>query len=195
MKTIHARGEQKCWRHGNISTQICRLVSRRPGRDKECGCDHSLHACALDGEPWATGWVVCIQQSKASTRFARLQSVVIEDQALLQLASETFGSDPPTRYQVSGGVRELAKSFISIKALLGLAGTPYVLAGYRGGGACEYLRRTANLSYLQFRGRWATVKSMWHYLQLGLAASTFRAVPAATQTLVLELAACASDVF
>eukprot|EP00971_Amphidinium_carterae_P352299 6492534-Amphidinium_carterae.3 len=147
----------------------------------------------VHGDAW-TG-VVCIQQSKTSTRFARLQSVIIEDHALLQLAMETFGDDPPTRYLVHGGVRELVKAFISIKALLGLAETPYVLAGYRGGGACEYLRRTANLSYLQFRGRWANVKSMWHYLQLGLAASTFRAIPAATQTLVLELAACASDVF
>eukprot|EP00971_Amphidinium_carterae_P324911 6454921-Amphidinium_carterae.1 len=122
-----------------------------------------------------------------------MQSVVIEDELLLQVLTVTFGSDPPARFLVHGGLRELVKVFLTIKARLGLASAPYVLAGLRGGGACEYLRTTANLSYLQFRGRWTNTKSMWHYLQLGLAATTYRAVPVEVQERVRTLAACASD--
>eukprot|EP00971_Amphidinium_carterae_P258653 5133780-Amphidinium_carterae.1 len=124
-----------------------------------------------------------------------MQSVIIEDDLLLQVMTRTFGQDPPARFLVHGGLRELVKVFLTIKARLGLSAAPYVLAGLRGGGACEYLRTTANLSYLQFRGRWTNPKSMWHYLQLGLAATTYRAVPIEVQERVRALAACASDVF
>eukprot|EP00971_Amphidinium_carterae_P168569 3339852-Amphidinium_carterae.1 len=147
----------------------------------------------IHGSPW-TG-VVAITQSKTSTRFAKMQSVVVEDELLLQLMWQTFGRDPPSRFLVHGGLRELVKTFLTIKAHLGLSAAPYVLAGLRGGGACEYLRNTSNLSYLQFRGRWTNSKSMWHYLQLGLAATTYRAIPAAARIRVQQLAACAHDVF
>eukprot|EP00971_Amphidinium_carterae_P006172 121679-Amphidinium_carterae.1 len=147
----------------------------------------------LHGTPW-TG-VVAITQSKRSTRFPRMQSVVIEDELLLQVLTMTFGHDPPTRFLVHGGLRELLKVFLTVKACLGLAAAPYVLAGLRGGGACEYLRNMSNLSYLQYRGRWTNAKSMWHYLQSGVAATTYRAVRMEVQKRVRALVACASDVF
>eukprot|EP00971_Amphidinium_carterae_P235094 4665177-Amphidinium_carterae.1 len=70
----------------------------------------------IHGSPW-TG-VVAITQSKTSTRFAKLQSVVVEDELLLRLLWQTFGRDPPSRYLVHGGLRELVRIFwIRVKHL------------------------------------------------------------------------------
>eukprot|EP00971_Amphidinium_carterae_P246903 4903637-Amphidinium_carterae.1 len=185
----------KCWGRTRIAVALlltyhCML---RPGETASLRRQDLIFPSDIHGDQ--NSGVVCIQHSKTSTRFAQLQSVVVEDPLLLQLLFRTFGRDPPKRMLVHGGLRELVKTFIAIKGHLGLSAAPYVLAGYRGGGACEYLRRTTNLSYLQFRGRWTTTRSMWHYLQLGLAASTYQAVPLDTQKTIMQLAACASDVF
>eukprot|EP00971_Amphidinium_carterae_P091270 1806648-Amphidinium_carterae.1 len=88
--------------------------------------------CDLNGDQFSG--VVCITQSKTSTRFAKHQSVVIEDALLLSLAERVLGADSPRRFLVGGGVHESVRSFVSIKTALGLTQTPYVLAGYRGGG-------------------------------------------------------------
>eukprot|EP00971_Amphidinium_carterae_P063719 1261243-Amphidinium_carterae.1 len=185
----------ECWQLPRLAAGLllafhCML---RPGELASMRRQDLVLPCDLNGE--SSSGVVCITQSKTSHRFAKLQSVIVEDVLLLDHVQRVFGHDSPKQFLVGGGVHELVRSFLAIKTALGLTQTPYVLAGYRGGGACEYLRRTSNVSHLQFRGRWTNIKSMWHYLQLGLSATTYRGVPDNARAVISHLASCACDVF
>eukprot|EP00971_Amphidinium_carterae_P296685 5893806-Amphidinium_carterae.1 len=86
--------------------------------------------------------------SRTARRATGLQScsVIIDDVLLFRALAQQFSADAPHHYIVGGSMSLLVKTFLTIKDALGLKHTPYVLAGYRGGGgACDYLRRTSNL--------------------------------------------------
>eukprot|EP00971_Amphidinium_carterae_P212410 4215315-Amphidinium_carterae.1 len=72
--------------------------------------------------------VVCIPHSKTSNRFAKLQSVIIDDVLLLRALAQQFSADAPHRYIIGGSMSLLVKTFLAIKDALGLKHTPYVLA-------------------------------------------------------------------
>eukprot|EP00971_Amphidinium_carterae_P063954 1265951-Amphidinium_carterae.2 len=135
---------------------------------------------------------IALPQTKTSDRGARLQSVAIEDQTVIDLLIRVFGSDPPHRSLVAGGPRGLQIFFNQIRDSLGLRGSPWTLATLRGGGAVAYLRQSGgNIVWLQFRGRWESFRSMRHYVQAGLAMQAFASLPAETKERVSYLASLA----
>eukprot|EP00971_Amphidinium_carterae_P118945 2356608-Amphidinium_carterae.1 len=56
------------------------------------------------------------------------------------------------------------------------------------------MMRTNNLGALQYRGRWASAKTLQHYIQYGLSAATYVELPLATRNRLHDLAMLAPDI-
>ena len=134
--------------------------------------------------------VVALTTSKTATRAARIQSVTITDVWLLQRLDRHFGTWPEKAPLCSGGTTAFTRRFMACLQSLRLAGR-FTPGGLRGGGAVAHFEEHANLGALQFRGRWENPRSMLHYLQLGLAASSFLSIPAAARSRIEALAGLA----
>eukprot|EP00971_Amphidinium_carterae_P104286 2065317-Amphidinium_carterae.1 len=77
----------------------------RPGELANMRRQDLVLPCDFNGD--SGSGVVCVTQSKTSNRFAKLQSIIIEDVLLLMHIQCTFGQDPPKRFLVGGGSQEL----------------------------------------------------------------------------------------
>ncbi len=75
--------------------------------------------------------VLKVPNAKTAERGARLQSVLIEDVKLLELAQIICGADPPNYLLVPVGFRGLQRRFDLIKKALGLCETPFTLGSLR----------------------------------------------------------------
>eukprot|EP00971_Amphidinium_carterae_P027941 550326-Amphidinium_carterae.1 len=138
------------------------------------GHDHSL--------------VVCITQSKTMHRTARLQSVLVTDPVIVELADILLAHDAASAPLVRGGLKELHQKYEFIRRKLDLQGGPFTLGTLRGGGAVFHIQACQSIALLQWKGRWTTERSVQHYLQVGLAASALAAVPASTRERISALA-------
>eukprot|EP00971_Amphidinium_carterae_P333501 6468281-Amphidinium_carterae.2 len=121
------------------------------------GCDHAL--------------VVCITQSKTMQRTSRLQSVLVTDPVVVEMADCLLASDVPSAPLIRGGLKELHKKFEFLREQLCIQGGPFTLGTLRGGGAVFHIQACQSLALLQWKGRWTTERSVQHYLQVGLAAA------------------------
>eukprot|EP00971_Amphidinium_carterae_P304380 6048934-Amphidinium_carterae.1 len=142
------------------------------------------------GGSWEYG-VVKIAQSKTATRFTLLQAVTIEDPLILALLTSVIRDDPPRAPLLPGGLAGLQTRFTYLMCWLDCRRSGFTLASLRSGGATEYMLRTSNLGALQFRGRWTSSRTLQHYLQYGLSASTFVELPQVTRDRLQNLAMCA----
>eukprot|EP00971_Amphidinium_carterae_P343102 6482674-Amphidinium_carterae.1 len=133
----------------------------------------------LGGSP--SSGVYCIPRSKTSNRTVLLQSVVIEDQLLLGLLQYVYRFDGPSTTLMKGGMPSFVLRWDLLKRALDIQHSPWGLSSLRGGGAVEFIRRTGNVGYLRFRGRWFSDKSMLHYIQMGLSAAAFCELPGNTR--------------
>eukprot|EP00971_Amphidinium_carterae_P326677 6457619-Amphidinium_carterae.1 len=152
-----------------------------------------LLSCDTSGAEWSG--VVTIGQSKTTSRSARLQSVVILDKPLLQLVTWLVGDDMPMRLLIPGGVVRLNQVFSHARQLLGVPAGMFTLGGLRAGGAVDYLRATSDPHSLQYRGRWESSRSMFHYMQIGAGMSTYARLPSEVQLRLRGLAHLAPSIF
>eukprot|EP00971_Amphidinium_carterae_P068931 1364867-Amphidinium_carterae.5 len=137
------------------------------------GCDHAL--------------VVCITQSKTMQRTSRLQSVLVTDPVVVEMADCLLARDVPSAPLVRGGLKELYKKFEFLQEQLCIQGGPFTLGTLRGGGAVFHIQECQSLALLQWRGRWTTERSVQHYLQVGLASAALADVPALARDRIVAL--------
>eukprot|EP00971_Amphidinium_carterae_P330867 6464124-Amphidinium_carterae.1 len=120
---------------------------------------------------------LALTKTKTSNRGSKLQSVIIEDGVVLHFVNRVFGDFPPKALLCAGGQVSLSLRFAALKRALGLEKSPFSLASLRGGGSVHYMRTIGNVSWLQYRGRWESAKTMGHYLQAGTAMMAMAAIP------------------
>eukprot|EP00971_Amphidinium_carterae_P296403 5888163-Amphidinium_carterae.1 len=80
-------------------------------------------------------------RSKTASRTTLLQSVIVEDVKLLQLAEQLIGADPRDSLWLRGGLARLQHNFTQLKRDLELHHTPYTLGSLRAGG-CSGVHET-----------------------------------------------------
>eukprot|EP00971_Amphidinium_carterae_P010666 210726-Amphidinium_carterae.2 len=151
-----------------------------------------LLSCDTSGAEWSG--VITIGQSKTTARSARLQSVVVLDAPLLRLLTWLVGSDHPSRLLVPGGLVRLNQVFNFSRQLLRIPAGQFTLGGLRAGGAVDFLRATHDPHSLQYRGRWESTRSMYHYMQVGAGMATYARLSQETQTCIRALANLAPTV-
>ena len=134
--------------------------------------------------------VVALTTSKTSTRSARIQSVMITDVWLLGLLNAYFGNWPALSPLCSGGSAAFSRRFLACLDRLGLKNR-FMPAGLRGGGAVHHFEIYENLGSLQFRGRWEAPRTLLHYLQQGMATTSFLGIHPVVRCKVESMAALA----
>eukprot|EP00971_Amphidinium_carterae_P333916 6468929-Amphidinium_carterae.1 len=77
---------------------------------------------------------------------------------------------------------------------LGCRNSGFSLASLRSGGATEFMLRTSNLGALQYRGRWSSSRTLQHYLQYGLSATTYAQLPTPVRDRLQDLASLAPSI-
>eukprot|EP00971_Amphidinium_carterae_P352181 6492466-Amphidinium_carterae.1 len=185
------------WTQGQIRSSIGLMLGYhcllRPAELCRLRRKDLLLSCDTAGSEWSG--VVSIGQSKTTSRSARLQSVVIIDGPLLRLVTWLVHDDPPSRLLVPGGMLRLNQVFAWAKQALSVPANMFTLGGLRAGGSVDFLRATNNPHALQYRGRWESARSMFHYLQIGAGVSTYAQLSPTCLTVVQGLAYWSARVF
>eukprot|EP00971_Amphidinium_carterae_P352836 6492748-Amphidinium_carterae.2 len=179
------------WPHMAASLLVGFHLLLRPGELAGILRRHLLLPCDLGGLSFSGS--VSLPKTKTSNRGSKLQSVLIEDALVLNFLDGLLGGLPPVTLLVAGGLPVLSKRFDALKSVLGLQASPFTLASLRGGGAVHYMRTVGNVSWLQYRGRWESAKSMGHYLQAGSAMLAMVNISEQARTLVKSLAQLAPN--
>eukprot|EP00971_Amphidinium_carterae_P350525 6491601-Amphidinium_carterae.1 len=174
------------WRRSSLALLLAFQALLRPSEVAALRRQHILLPQDLSGNEQSL--VICITQSKTTHRAARLQSVMVTDPVVVQLAQGLLHQDAASAPLVRGGLRELQRKFNYLREALQLDGSPFTLGTLRGGGAVWHIQQCQSIAMLQWRGRWASEKSVQHYLQLGLAATAFATLLPATRRLIDALA-------
>eukprot|EP00971_Amphidinium_carterae_P269424 5344882-Amphidinium_carterae.1 len=141
----------------------------RPGEWATLRRQHIVLPSDLSGAEAAM--TIAIMQSKTSTRGPRIQSVLISDPLVVCLIQAVIGADPPSTPLMRGGLCAVIPMYEELRRHLTLHQSAFTFSTMRGGGAIHHLQSCQFIAYLQWLGRWASEKSVSHYLQLGLAAS------------------------
>eukprot|EP00971_Amphidinium_carterae_P163532 3242595-Amphidinium_carterae.1 len=163
------------WRQTAVALLLGFHLLLRPGELTSILRDHLLLPSDVGGS-WNSG-SLALPRTKTSNRGSKLQSVIIEDAVLLALVDDVFGPSPQKSLLCPGGLPLLSQRFMALKRALCLEASPFSVASLRGGGAVHYMRTVGNVSWLQYRGRWESPKSMGHYLQAGAALLAMARVP------------------
>eukprot|EP00971_Amphidinium_carterae_P165812 3286630-Amphidinium_carterae.1 len=177
------------WRRSSLALLLAFQALLRPAEIAALRRHHIVLPDDLAGSEESL--VICITQSKTSHRAARLQSVMVTDPVIVELARKLLQHDAASAPLVRGGLQELYKKFDHLRRMLNIAESPFTLGTLRGGGAVWHIQQCQSLAMLQWRGRWASERSVQHYLQLGLAATAMAALDGATRTKVDALATLA----
>eukprot|EP00971_Amphidinium_carterae_P196339 3895684-Amphidinium_carterae.1 len=177
------------WRRTALALLLAFQGLLRPGELAALRRQHILLPQDLAGSEQSL--VICITQSKTTQRAARLQSVMVTDPIVVDLASCLLHHDAASAPLVRGGLRELHKKFAYLREALNLAVSPFTLGTLRGGGAIWHIQQSQSLAMLQWRGRWASERSVQHYLQLGLAATALASLEPETRKKIEAMAALA----
>ena len=133
--------------------------------------------------------IAAVVRPKTRSSAAPVQAVVVRDQVLLRMAAVTLTGLPPHARLCPDGARGLRLRFDALVAALGAQAGGYTPGGLRGGGAVsDYTSGRSSLTDIMFHGRWASVRSVTHYLQLGAAAVATTRLPPGTGDLCRQLA-------
>eukprot|EP00971_Amphidinium_carterae_P263899 5235579-Amphidinium_carterae.1 len=172
------------WLHGQFRSAVGIMIGYhcllRPSELCHLRRSDLLLSCDTSGAEWSG--VLAIGQSKTMGRSARLQSVLV-------------GDDAPSRLLVPGGLLRLNHLFDGARQLLGVPQGMFTLGGLRAGGAVDFLRATNDPHSLQYRGRWESSRSMYHYMQIGAGMSTYARLPEPVQLRLRALAHLAPTIF
>ena len=123
--------------------------------------------------------MIAITKPKTRLRGARLQAVVIHDPVTLALAALALSTHlGQSALVLPGGASELRRCFDELLRAVGASGLPYSSASLRGAGAvADFSHARSSLTDVMFHGRWESVSSVTHYLQMGLAALATAQLP------------------
>ena len=104
-----------------------------------------------------------------TARFARRQHCKIDDFLTLKFAEKVFGDLDPSEVLFAGGMSAYRRRWDAVLNRLGVptgqkqkGATPAVL---RGSGATHMYLQCEDLCRVQWRGRWAQLKTIEHYIQ------------------------------
>ena len=160
---------------GQRAASLCILVMfhciLRPGEAAALQLKHFLGAQMLAGLTKAQG-LLAIVGHKTQRRTGRAHHVLVECPALLaELSAYCASLGDPEAFLFPSYVvlHKLVKKVLD--QLLGVGHT-YTLAGLRGGGATYIYLRDRNIPDLMRRGRWTSIKTLEHYIQLAGAGLT-----------------------
>ena len=156
--------------------ELCRLTRRHlrlPG-------DSGWHA--------AVGMVV-VTDPKTAKIAARVQHVVIHDKVVLALCRSSWGALPPGARLGPTNTHELEKWFRWALKLLLLRENQFTPAGLRAGGATHDYLAGSPVERLMWRGRWAALTTLKHYVQECTSVLATASMPVATQHRLANLEA------
>lgn len=113
--------------------------------------------------------VVTIGSPKTRRTGPRIQHVTIDNALLLSDLEQWLQPFHPdvAVFPSYKTLSRLVKAWLS--ALLGKEGAAYTLGGLRAGGATFFYLETENAAFAQRRGRWASQRSLDHYIQTAAA--------------------------
>eukprot|EP00971_Amphidinium_carterae_P265941 5275636-Amphidinium_carterae.1 len=120
------------------------------------------------------------------------QTKPIQDPPLIALLGAIFSGDAERTLLSPGGTMGLQRKFLLLKDMIGIGSSPWTLASIRGGGCVHFVLHSQDMDYLQWKGRWASQKSMRHYMQLGLGVASYSTLPPQEKQTVMTLAQLAS---
>eukprot|EP00971_Amphidinium_carterae_P312260 6206521-Amphidinium_carterae.1 len=160
------------WRRSCLALLLGFQALLRPAELAMLRRQHLVLPCDLAGHEDTL--VVCITQSKTMARTSRLQSVLVSDPVVVDLANTL-----------------LAEDAASAPERLHIKNSPFTLGTLRGGGAVHHIQQCQSIALLQWKGRWTTERSVQHYLQVGLAATALAAISPHAKQLIDALAALA----
>ena len=116
-----------------------------------------------------------------TARFARKQHCKIDDPCVLAYVAKVFGALAPNASLFAGGTSAYRRRWDHVLGRLGISvsmpsrrATPAVL---RGSGATALCLESEDLSLIQWRGRWAQLKTVEHYIQEVAAQSLLAQMP------------------
>jgi hypothetical protein len=120
--------------------------------------------------PGDAGWhsnvgIVIITDPKTARTAARVQHVVIHDRIVLLLCQAVWGHLPPRQALAPGNIRCLEGWFRWAMVCLGLKERQFTPAGLRAGGATHDYLAGSPVERLMWRGRWAALSTLKHYVQ------------------------------
>eukprot|EP00971_Amphidinium_carterae_P352884 6492761-Amphidinium_carterae.3 len=162
----------------------------RPTEMGSCLRGHLSLPEDLYGHPHCA--ILCLPETKTSTRTVKVQSVLIKDAPLIGFLQSVFAADHERVLLSPGGAVGLQRKFLSLRTLVGIQNAPWTLASVRGGGCVHFALHSNDMDYLQWKGRWSTQRSMRHYMQMGLGAASFSSLGDTDKGRIMELAALAS---
>ena len=120
--------------------------------------------------PGNVGWhssvgMVVITDPKTARTAARVQHVVIHDRLVLLLCQAFWGRLLPHQPLSPGNIRGLEGWFRWAMVSLGLKERQFTPAGLRAGGATHDYLAGSPVERLMWRGRWAALSTLKHYVQ------------------------------
>eukprot|EP00971_Amphidinium_carterae_P220047 4368088-Amphidinium_carterae.1 len=183
---IAAAGWIKGYRRFSAAILLGFAALLRPGEISALRRGHLVLPSDIAG--FSDSLTVAITQSKTSTRSSRLQSVLVSDSLLIGLLEGLVSVDTPSTPLLKGGHVSFTAMFEETRRMLLLHESPFTLSTLRGGGAIWNIQHCQSLAVLQWKGRWSSEKSVHHYLQVGLAASSLARLPETSKELVLKMA-------
>ena len=139
--------------------------------------------------------VITIPLPKTRNRGHMIQSVVLADRALLRFLERKVGGLAPEVLLCPGGLPGLRSRFQALLKQLNVPTGLYTLGSLRGGGACSHFLEHGNLAALQFHGRWDSLSSVSHYLQVGLSTASLAQIPPAAISRIRELSSLFAEIF
>eukprot|EP00971_Amphidinium_carterae_P236640 4696746-Amphidinium_carterae.1 len=162
----------------------------RPSEMGGCLRGHLSLPGDLYGHPYCA--ILSLPETKTASRTVKLQSVLIKDAPLIEYLHGFFSCDGERSLLMPGGAAALQRKFLSLKEMIGIRTAPWTLASVRGGGCVHFALHSTDMDYLQWKGRWASQRSMRHYMQMGLGVASFSSLDATVKEKVMKLAALAS---
>ena len=109
--------------------------------------------------------ILTIMNAKNRRLFGRIQVAVCEDVRAIDWLTWLIHALPGTARLAPGGTPRFRKYFDRCVRALGIAHLGLTPASLRAGGATHSFNRGLDLGHIKFRGRWASLRTLEHYLQ------------------------------
>ena len=125
------------------------------------------------------GWVVVVVTAPKNKRAMGLdQFILLEAGPLARMLSWWVAGLPDNAFLFTGSKDQFRTLFRGVATILGVQDLGLTNGSWRPGGATDFFRVShGNVAALQFRGRWASLSSLGHYLQEATAAMTAARIP------------------
>ena len=141
----------------------------RPQELLSMRASHAVFIDEADPDVPPSRVALAIPQPKTRRTGAREQFVMLDEPGLLILLSAVKAATPPNGLIWNGSADNLRQRYAALQAELGVA-HPTPLSGLRAGGATHHFLQWQDVGGLRLRGRWASLRTLDHYVQESTAA-------------------------